>query len=419
MGHRSALLLLCMLMLTAGCAAPIGGSAEGGAPAPDRFDGAPPDDGDQPPADDVAAPTTGAHRPDHMQRPLSAVYRQLGPTHQVSEMGLHVHDPSRIHRIGGRLTIAVTGKENADGYMCGLETWRYDVDDDAWRPGQCLLMDKPGWVGEQVPGNGGAYWAPAVASERRMYYAVSSGFDDGQAHAIGMVEAEGPRSDLTWRDAGPILESVGAEANDQPEPAAIDPAVFTDDDGRQYLVYGGGHIWMTELDPATGVPLAAAGWEADGPAFHHLANGPQVDAAGTDVSADEELWVEAPFLYRHEDHYYLFVNWYACCDGVDSTYEIRVGRSASPTGPFLDRDGVDMRDGGGTMLLDRDGVILGDPRYIGPGHAGVYEHTDGGLALSFHYYDATDDGTPKIGMAELRFTDGWPHIVESGVDLNE
>lgn len=31
--------------------------------------------------------------------------------------------------------------------------------------------------------------------------------------------------------------------------------------------------------------------------------------------------------------YYLFVNWGRCCRGVDSTYEIRIGRSKAIAGP--------------------------------------------------------------------------------------
>ena len=35
--------------------------------------------------------------------------------------------------------------------------------------------------------------------------------------------------------------------------------------------------------------------------------------------------------------------------GIDSTYEIHVGRSSSRTGPYLDKDGVEMTNGGGQL----------------------------------------------------------------------
>lgn len=155
----------------------------------------------------------------------------------------------------------------------------------------------------------------------------------------------------------------------------------------------------------------------DNPDYHHLANGPSVDDEGNVFEDGRKGWVEAPFLYRHGEVYYLFVNWYACCNRLESTYEIRVGRSASPTGPFLDKDGVDMRDGGGSLFLDRGGSILGDPKMIGHGHAGIYEQTDGVLCLSSHYYDGSDEGIPKLGLAGIAFIDGWPKVVAAGCTL--
>ena len=47
---------------------------------------------------------------------------------------------------------------------------------------------------------------------------------------------------------------------------------------------------------------------------------------------DETEWIEAPFLFKHNSIYYLFVNWFGCCNGIDSTYEIHVGRSDIRTG---------------------------------------------------------------------------------------
>ena len=43
-------------------------------------------------------------------------------------------------------------------------------------------------------------------------------------------------------------------------------------------------------------------------------------------------WIEASFMHKHEGFYYLFVNWFGCCDGVDSTYEIHMGWSETRSG---------------------------------------------------------------------------------------
>jgi len=86
-------------------------------------------------------------------------------------------------------------------------------------------------------------------------------------------------------------------------------------------------------------------------------------ASGTGFSTDDsdwkELgeefgWVEAAYVWpkvvNSIQYYYLFVNWGACCSGgVNSTYQIRVGRSSTnPLGPFNDKNGVDMMNGGGS-----------------------------------------------------------------------
>ena len=114
--------------------------------------------------------------------------------------------------------------------------------------------------------------------------------------------------------------------------------------------------------------------------------------------------IEAPCIYRHDDYYYLFVNWDICCRGVNSTYNIRVGRSRDITGPYLDKDGVDLSHGGGTLLLTTDGA------FIGPGHAGIFEESET-FWFSCHFYDGTERGASKLAIRPLRWTtDGWPAV---------
>jgi len=120
---------------------------------------------------------------------------------------------------------------------------------------------------------------------------------------------------------------------------------------------------------------------------------------------------EAPFVYNHPEnkYYYLFVNWGHCCRGVESTYQVMVGRSEAPTGPFIDKDGKNMLDEGGSMLLQSEG------RYIGPGHAGIYRHSDGSYAISFHYYDGKDEGNARLAVRKLTWEENWPMV--SGEDF--
>ena len=110
-------------------------------------------------------------------------------------------------------------------------------------------------------------------------------------------------------------------------------------------------------------------------------------------------------MHKHEGFYYLFVNWFGCCDGLDSTYEIHMGRSDIRSGPYLDKDGAAMTQGGGSLLLAKNG------RNIGPGHAGVF--SEGGRDwFSFHYYDGDREGLPWVEVRRLKWEGGWPMVME-------
>lgn len=81
--------------------------------------------------------------------------------------------------------------------------------------------------------------------------------------------------------------------------------------------------------------------------------------------------IEAPYVYYNKatKYYYLFVNWGGCCEGLDSTYNIRVGRSRNVTGPFKDKKGRNMMDAKGSMVLKTKPK---NTRIVGPGHAGIF-----------------------------------------------
>ena len=296
-----------------------------------------------------------------------------------------------------------------------METWFLLEEEVALTPGQCLLREKPGWVAELLPHNDGAYWAPGIRDARSMYYSVQAGDFDQEdlleginGACMGLVTASHTFPNVTWTDAGrPVLCADEGEFNtEEPEPSAIEPAYLETSDGRAFVVYGGGHIWSLEVDPATGLPLGDDRWNPDDPHQFHLAEPPLIGFDGEPPEPGEAEWIEAPYLFEHDGAFWLFVNWYGCCQGADSTYEIRVGRSDAPTGPFLDLEGIDLRNGGGTLLLD------GDERHAGPGHAGLLPLDDGGFAFTYHLYPR--DGRPWawLGLRILTFDGGWPSVDE-------
>ncbi len=114
--------------------------------------------------------------------------------------------------------------------------------------------------------------------------------------------------------------------------------------------------------------------------------------------------VEASFLIRHSGVYYLFASYDFCCRGVNSTYYTVVGRSAAATGPFIDRDGKSMLEGGGTVVLSAS------DRWKGPGHCAVLQDADADYIV-YHAYDAQNNGRPTLRINRLDWRDGWPVAV--------
>lgn len=131
-----------------------------------------------------------------------------------------LHDPSAIVELNGWLLMAVTGKENAAGYTCGLEVWTLAPGATRWQFGQCLLSEKPQWVDEELPTNDGAFWAPDFLRPRELYYAVSAMLDSGDS-CIGRLVAVGSPPNLTWTDAGePVTCTFSPEYNAHPSRTA-------------------------------------------------------------------------------------------------------------------------------------------------------------------------------------------------------
>ncbi len=99
-----------------------------------------------------------------------------------------------------------------------------------------------------------------------------------------------------------------------------------------------------------------------------------------------------------ESYYYLFVNYYWCCRGDASTYEVHVGRSKSATGPFVGRDGKNMTKGGGELIFRNLTINSEGVRLVGPGHAGIlYDVQSDTYAYTFDFQGVTTPSSLMIG----------------------
>jgi arabinan endo-1,5-alpha-L-arabinosidase len=165
---------------------------------------------------------------------------------------------------------------------------------------------------------------------------------------------------------------------------AIDPGIFFEDESQPWMVLG-------SYD--SGIQIIAL-----------KADGSRLDSQRTTVAtrSSNNPAIQAPYLMKRGDYYYLFVSFDRCCNGVNSDHNIRVGRATNLLGPYIDRDGVEMLNDGGTL------VLAGDSRWKGPGSNMVF--TDAGKRYNvYHAYDANSNGQATLRIAELNFdNDGWP-----------
>jgi arabinan endo-1,5-alpha-L-arabinosidase len=266
----------------------------------------------------------------------------------------------------------------------GIGSWR-SKDLEKWEPGPRVFDGSPAWVAQDVPENRNAnFWAPDIIKVGRrylLYYSVSTFGKRTSAIALATNAALNPADPaFRWRDEGIVIRSGNADNFN-----AIDPALLLDVDGRLWMVFGSfwSGIKLVELDPLTGKRVAA-----DSP-LHALAHSRAIEAA---------------FLHRHGGRYYLFINHGWCCRGINSTYHIRVGRSDTISGPYLDREGRALLAGGGTVVLESEGP------FIGPGHAGIIAVGDTEW-FGCHFYDATQGGRATFALRPLRWdAEGWPTI---------
>ena len=85
-----------------------------------------------------------------------------------------------------------------------------------------------------------------------------------------------------------------------------------------------------------------------------------------------------------------------------------MGRSRDPRGPYLDKNGNDMKDGHGSVFLCDFGS-----KCIGPGHIGIMPYENDTFLFTFHYYDKDDSGISKLGYNVSKWKrDEWPALTD-------
>ena len=197
------------------------------------------------------------------------------------------------------------------------------------------------------------------------------------------------------------------------DPWVIDPHLYYDDaTGRLWMSWGGGTLWVCEMDPTDGMLI-------NHPSNKDFNAHPEYHTAvaywdGDEWTGDNE-WFEGPALYKHNGYWYLFGSY----GNLGENYTIRMGRGAGPTGPFYDKEGVGMKqwdssenEYGNTLLLGADGG------QDCPGHPHIWEES-GTYYMGYDYVDEYDGSrTDRFGIRKLYWVNDWPVVAYTPIEVS-
>ena len=272
-----------------------------------------------------------------------------------------------------------------------------------WSLGGRVFPNKPSWAKSVTSRFDGHEWAPDISrhdGEYYLYYVVSAPGENNSAIGLAINKTLDPAApEYKWKDQGIVLRSISGRDLWN----AIDPNIIVDGKGTPWMDFGS--FW-------SGIKLVklAPSWKAVAEPQEWYPIAKRDRSILEDDRDPGPAQIEGPFIFKKGDYYYLFVSWGLCCRGEDSTYKIMLGRSRDVRGPYLDKHGINLAEGGGSLLL------AGDKNWAGQGGCSVYTF-DGKDYLVFHAYEMADNGLQKLRIAELAWDEnGWPVIDQDALN---
>lgn len=252
------------------------------------------------------------------------------------------------------------------------------------------LPDKPEWAQHTQD-----FWAPSVIFDGTTYFMYYSATPDvchvhERGHCLAAATSTSPAGPFI--DMGmPLLLGAGFEF--------IDPMAYDDPATGKHLLY-----WGSGFQPIKVQELAE-----DRLSF--AKGSEQIDLIWPNpVEGKFPRLVEASWVIRHGDFYYLFYSGDNCC-GADAQYGVMVARSKCATGPF---ETLEQAKGvPDSLMLERN------HRWLAPGHNCVVADKAGQLWMLYH---AIDSKRPRqrqedeinsrrvLLMDRIEWNDGWPSV---------
>jgi arabinan endo-1,5-alpha-L-arabinosidase len=266
----------------------------------------------------------------------------------------------------------------------------------------------PSWISA-----GQELYAPAIkqiGSTYYLYYQANAVTAAPNGSAIGVGTASTPAGPFT--DAGAPVVPQQLACGGGCNRTVQGPSVIADQSGNYWIAYGAtlGGISIRELNP-----------------------GYTTSNAATEINIGVDNYYTNPYILYNNGFFYEFATPQGtCCSGAYSTYSVRVGRSTSITGPYLDAEGNDMNaysatdgtdgaPGGDTVLVNTGNTIFG------PGSNTVFTDEAGQSYIS---YSAVSSATPylpgvsgytarQLMMDPLDWVNGWPVVRDGTGDSDQ
>lgn len=244
------------------------------------------------------------------------------------------------------------------------------------------------WWKKDIPEHRAHIWAPDIHyrdGKYHLYYSVSAwmNFNSSIGYASNVtLDKNNPK--YKWVDHGQVISfrNGGDGVN------VIDPNVFVDKNGKVWLLYGSYQqgLRMVELNPKTGKLFAET---------------PKL------ITITSHLG-EGAFIIKGPKYYYIFASRGRCCAGVESTYQIVMGRAKNIKGPYTNKEGARWVD-------DKYSIFLaGDEQEPGRGHNGFFAEGDTTYVV-FHAYTRSQNGQAILNIKPLYLTtDHWPTVENTG-----
>ena len=293
---------------------------------------------------------------------------------------IRVHDPVMI-KDGSDYYVFHTGRGISVKTSKDKITWK--------RAGSVFNANNlPSWFKTDIPNQDGSLWAPDIHYSRNkyyLYYAVSAWMNFNSSIGLATnttLDSTNPK--YQWVDEGQIIsyKNGGEGVN------VIDPNFISEKNGRAWLFYGSykAGLRAVELDPVTGKLLN------DPPSLYTITK-----ALG-----------EGVYVIKSPEYYYIFASRGRCCAGLQSTYQMVIGRSKTITGPYLNKEGLSWVDNNYSVFL------AGDSTEPGRGHNGFYTEGDSTFIV-YHAYTRAAKGASLLNIKPLYIEkDGWPTIENTG-----